>query len=109
MKTGRTPTTAAPPEEGWDVLGPNDVHVRGWAFGIYVAAARPGGSRTADASVAKRVRETSLGPAMKMQSDKLLTNSLEELKPCNEVGKPHPRKVKGDASRRAVRARAAVA
>ncbi|WP_305988322.1 SRPBCC family protein [Roseibium sp. MMSF_3544] len=50
-----------------------------------------------------------MGPMMKMQFGKVLREATEELKHFAETGKAHPRKVKSDASRKAVAARAAFA
>ncbi len=46
-----------------------------------------------------------MGPMMKLQFGKVLREATEELKHYAETGKPHPRKVKADASKKAVKAR----
>ena len=50
-----------------------------------------------------------MGPLMKLQFRKVLREATEELKHYAETGRPHPRKTKADASKKAVAARAAMA
>ncbi|MEM7488669.1 MAG: SRPBCC family protein [Pseudomonadota bacterium] len=50
-----------------------------------------------------------MGLPMKLQFAKVLREATEELKHYAETGTPHPRKVKADASKKAVAARAALA
>ncbi|WP_298975120.1 SRPBCC family protein [uncultured Roseobacter sp.] len=50
-----------------------------------------------------------MAPMMKMQFGKVLREATEELKHYAETGKPHPRKLKADSSKKAVAARAATA
>ena len=50
-----------------------------------------------------------MGPMMKLQFGKVLREATEELKHYAETGKPHPRKVKADASKKAMKAREAFA
>ena len=50
-----------------------------------------------------------MGPMMKMQFGKVLKEATQELKHYAETGKPHPRKVKADATKKAGDARAAMA
>lgn len=46
-----------------------------------------------------------MGPMMRSQFGKVLREATEELKHYAETGKPHPRKVKADASKKAIKAR----
>ncbi len=50
-----------------------------------------------------------VAPMMKLQFGKVLREATEELKHFAETGKPHPRKTKTDASKKAIEARAAIA
>jgi len=50
-----------------------------------------------------------MGPMMKLQFGKVVREATEELKHYAETGKPHPRKVKADASKKAMKAREAFA
>lgn len=50
-----------------------------------------------------------MGPMLKLQFGKVLREAAEELGHYAETGKPHPRKVKTDASKKAAQARAAFA
>jgi len=50
-----------------------------------------------------------MGPMMKLQFGEVLREATEELKHYVETGKPHPRKLKANASKKAAKARAAFA
>ena len=50
-----------------------------------------------------------VGPMMKLQFRKVSREATEELQHYAETGKPHPRKIKADASKKAALARAAFA
>ncbi len=173
MKISKTININAPTDRVWDILGPNYVNAGDWASSVYASDARPGTPKVAEAPVAGRVCQTSLGPftetieaydanrrhvaysatgdkmpgfvkrlvnswtvqpngsaskvqmelsadiafplnilmgpMMKLQFGKVLREATEELKHYAETGKPHPRKVKADASKKAVKAREAFA
>lgn len=49
-----------------------------------------------------------MGPVMRFQFGKVLREATEELKHFAETGKPHPRKVKADTSKKALQAREAI-
>lgn len=173
MKISRTINIDAPADRVWDILGPNYVNAGDWASSVYVSKARAGTPKVADAPVAGRVCQTSLGPftetieafdesrrhvaysatgdkmpgfvkrlvnswtvnpsghkstvqmelsadiafpfnilmgpMMKLQFGRVLRDATEELKYYAETGQPHARKVKLDASKKAVLAREAFA
>ena len=50
-----------------------------------------------------------MGPLMRLQFGKVLREATEELQHYAETGKPHPRKVKVNASKKALLAREAIA
>ncbi len=173
MKLTKTITVARPIADVWQVLGPDYVRAGDWASSVYVSGARGGTPLVAEAPVAGRVCETSLGPftetievydpaghrlaysasgekmpgfvrslvnswtldadgatrtrvtmelkadiafpfnllmgwMMRLQFSKVLREALQEFAHFVETGRPHPRKVKADASRKAVEARRAV-
>ncbi|MFL4470068.1 SRPBCC family protein [Tateyamaria armeniaca] len=50
-----------------------------------------------------------MSPMMRLQFGKVLREATEELKHYAETGKPHPRKLKADSSKKAIAARTAAA
>ena len=50
-----------------------------------------------------------MGPLMRLQFGRVLRQATQELKHYAETGRPHPRKVKADRSKKGVAARAATA
>lgn len=62
MKIKLTRTVRRPVDEVWTLLGPDYIHAGTWASGVYASAARAGSPKVAEAPVAGRVCQTSLGP-----------------------------------------------
>lgn len=174
MQLTKKVTIDAPIAKVWDILGPNYQDAGKWASSVYISAPRAGTPKVADAPVAGRVCQTSLGPftesieaysdqnhhvsysatgdkmpgfmkglrnswtlreigpnktetlmqlnadiafpfnvmmgwMMKMQFNKALSETIDDLKYYAENDKPHPRKTKIDASKKATAARHAMA
>ena len=62
MKIEITRTVAKPIDDVWQLLGPQYVRAGDWASGVFASAAREGSPKVAEAPVAGRVCQTSLGP-----------------------------------------------
>lgn len=172
MRIIKNITVNAPVEKVWDILGPNYVDAGNWASAVFVSREQNGTKKVADAPVAGRICQTSLGPftesiedynlaayriaysasgakmpgfvkslvnawhlesvgtnqtrvemdlnadiafpfsflmgwMMKMQFNKALSETIEDLKYYAETGKPHPRKIAADNSKKAFSARQA--
>ena len=62
MRINKTFPINASADTVWTILGPNYTRVSDWASNVYVSAPRGGAPQVADAPVAGRTCETSLGP-----------------------------------------------